>query len=156
MTYNIPTEAINEALSLLPIKMKSDEAKVMMIAIGLQESRFKHRKQICGPAHGFWQFESGGGVKGVMRHQSSRYQARKLCAHRKVEWSQDAIYQAIVDDDVLAAGFARLLLWTDPHSLPEIGDIDESWFYYLRNWRPGKPHVHTWEDLYEEAVAAIE
>ena len=28
----------------------------MLLAIGLQESRFVHRRQIGGPACGFWQF----------------------------------------------------------------------------------------------------
>ena len=48
----------------LPDRMLSDEAVTMMLAIGYQESRFEHRRQIRGPARGFWQFEHGGGVVG--------------------------------------------------------------------------------------------
>ena len=40
--------AITEALSLLPDRMASDEAIVMLLAIGLQESRFQHRRQLVG------------------------------------------------------------------------------------------------------------
>jgi hypothetical protein len=43
---------IAAALSLLPDRMTSPEAVVQMLAIGLQESRFEHRHQIGGPAHG--------------------------------------------------------------------------------------------------------
>ncbi|MGL5703631.1 MAG: hypothetical protein ACRCW5_11040, partial [Cetobacterium sp.] len=48
---------INPALELLPSKMNSDKAKVMLLAIGLQESRLIHRRQIRGPAKSFLQFE---------------------------------------------------------------------------------------------------
>ena len=36
--------AINPAMALLPPKMTSDKATVMLLAIGLQESRLTHRK----------------------------------------------------------------------------------------------------------------
>ena len=43
-------------------KFRSTAADVLLLAIGLQESRFEHRQQIGGPARSFWQFERGGGV----------------------------------------------------------------------------------------------
>ena len=55
----------------------------------------------------------------------------------------------------VAAGFARLLLWTDPRPLPAIGDVKAAWQYYLRNWRPGKPHEKTWAPLYAEAMEEV-
>lgn len=45
----------------------------------------------------------------------------------------------------------RLLLYTDPKSLPEIGDAQAAWDLYQRVWRPGKPHRQTWDDLYAVA-----
>lgn len=42
--------AIVPALELLPPKMSSKRAVVMMLAIGLQESRLIYRRQIKGPA----------------------------------------------------------------------------------------------------------
>jgi len=57
---------------------------------------------------------------------------------------------------VLAAGVARLLLWTDPKALPAIGDADAGWSLYLRTWRPGKPHPKTWPALYAQAMAVVE
>lgn len=154
--------AITEALSLLPDRMASDEAVVMLLAIGLQESRFQHRRQLVGnpprptgPATGFWQFERGGGVVGVLQHHASRDHARTLCAARGVEPVIQSVWQALQHDDVLAAGFARLLLWTDPFALPTLGDAQGAWDLYLRTWRPGKPHRHTWNALYQQALEAV-
>ena len=62
-------DAVRPALALLPAAMNTPQARCMLLAIGLQESRFVHRRQIGGPARGFWQFERGtrtsrGGVWG--------------------------------------------------------------------------------------------
>jgi hypothetical protein len=56
---------------------------------------------------------------------------------------------------VFAATMARLLLFTDAEPLPRLGDADGSWNYYLRNWRPGKPHPKTWRALYDAATASV-
>ena len=111
----------------------------MLLAIGLQESRFVHRRQIGGPARGFWQFEQGGGVRGVLAHPASAALARQVCQVRGVPPTAPSVYSRLELDDVLAAAFARLLLWTDPARLPRTGDADAAWALYLRTWRPGKP-----------------
>lgn len=61
----ITTTAIDPIMHMWP-SMDSTEARVMLLAIGLQESRFINRFQIVqgkpgakGPARGFWQFEQG-------------------------------------------------------------------------------------------------
>lgn len=128
---------VAEALLLLPAKMTSPQAEVMLLAIGLQESRFEHRRQIGGPARGFWQFERGGGVAGVLRHPTSRAAALAVCRERGVEPESEQVFQSLERDDVLAAAFARLLLFTDPAPLPALGECAKAWDYYLRTWRPG-------------------
>lgn len=153
--------AVDPALALLPAAMDSPAARCMLLAIGLQESRFVHRRQIGGPARGFWQFEKGtrasrGGVWGVYLHPASKDRLAALCKARSVACDPDAIYAALEYDDILAAGVARLLLWTDPKALPRIGDADAAWSLYLRTWRPGKPHPQTWLGLYAQAVAEVE
>ena len=155
----IRERAIAPALALLPARMRSDAAEVLLLAIGLQESRFQHRRQLVGtpprptgPATGFWQFERGGGVIGVLQHRASRDHALTLCAARGVEPVSQSVWQALQHDDVLAAGFARLLLWTDPHRLPALGDAQAAWDLYIRTWRPGKPHRQTWDALYAQAL----
>lgn len=131
------------------------EARVLMLAIGLQESRFQHRRQIRGPARGFWQHEAGGGTAGVLRHEASRARALRVCQARGVVPVPSIVNEALATDDLLAACFARLLLFTDPRPLPRIGDAAGAWDYYIWNWRPGKPHRHTWGELYARAVAAV-
>lgn len=147
--------AVMPALALLPAKMDSAKARVQLLANGLQESRFEHTHQIGGPAHSWWQFESGGGVKGVMTHAASKDHARVLCDARGVPFVRAAVFDAMEHDQVLAAGMARLLLWTDPKPLPNIGDAQGAWELYLRTWRPGKPHPQTWAKLYDQAVFAV-
>lgn len=150
------TGAIAPAFALLPTKMAGKRATVMLLAIGLQESRLQFRRQIGGPARGLWQFEQNGGVRGVLTHPSSRPHALEVCAARDVEPTAPAVYEALERDDVLAAAFARLLLWTDPKPLPALGQVQEAWELYARAWRPGKPHPQTWEAIYAQALAAVQ
>jgi hypothetical protein len=144
---------------MLPAPMTSAPARAMLYAIGLQESRFTHRFQLVqgrpgakGPARGFWQFEKGGGCVGVVTHPASRFWMHRICSLRNVAFTPHAIWTAIENDDVLAAAAARLLLFTDPKPLPGLLSPDLAWRYYLRVWRPGKPHAHTWADFHKAAV----
>jgi hypothetical protein len=155
--------AINPALSLLPAKMDSDAARVMLLAIGLQESRLKYRFQKVtadpyakGPARGLWQFERGGGVFGVMNHRHTQELAKSLCKSRGQVFDSVLIHARLEFDDVLAAGFARLLLYADPKPLPGVdASHDEAWDCYVRNWRPGKPHRDTWDEFHAQARAQV-
>ena len=136
----IRERAIVPALALLPARMSSPEAEIMLLAIGLQESRFVHRRQIKGPARSFWQAEQGGGmVTGLLRYHDERVRdlATGLCMIRGVAPAAADVYAAIEFDDVLAAGLARLLLWTDPGRLPAEHEVDGGFDLYLRTWRPG-------------------
>lgn len=164
----IDRTAINPALALLPGSMDSAGARVLLHAIGLQESRFEHRRQLVGspplpigPAISFWQFELGtreskGGVWGVFLHPASSALLRQLCVARGVQFAPKDIWRAIEHDDVLAAGLARLLLWTDPQRLPALGDADGAWLLYAKRcWRPGKPHPQTWPGFYQRALAHV-
>lgn len=148
--------AISPALQILPAAMDSPEARVMLLAIGMQESRLEHRRQLGnGPARGLWQFERGG-VRGVFNHEASRYWLDRLCSARGVLFNVDHIYPAIERDDVLAAGLARLLLFTDPARLPDVRDVDAAWALYARTWRPGKPHPETWPRFHAQASAYVD
>lgn len=163
---------IDSGLALLPDKMDSLPAVVLMLAIAGQEADFRHRWQVVdarrpevrGPARGLWQFERGGGVRGVLTHPASREHAYRVCRARGVEPVSAAVHPALETDDVLAAVFARLLLWTDPFRLPSVGDVEGAWQLYLRCWRPGAYDRGTqaqraalrrkWGAYYEQARAA--
>lgn len=149
----IRDEVFPATFALLEPKLDSRPARAMLLAIGLQESRFEHRKQIGGPAHGYWQFEQGGGVRGVLGHHATAAPIRVVLAARGytpggMNADSRTCYDAIVTDDVLACAFARLLLWTLPGALPAEGDPEAGWQQYIAAWRPGKPHRHTWDAFY--------
>ena len=67
MIGHILAHTLPAAYSLLPAEMESAEATALLLSIGLQESQFTHRRQVGGPARGFYQFELSG-VQGVLRH----------------------------------------------------------------------------------------
>lgn len=138
-----PKDAVNESYKLLPMKMDSHFARVNQAAIGQQESGYLVRRQYGnGPARGYWQFEEGGGVKGVMEHKSTAELSRSVCHARGVPFVRRAVWEALETDDVLAAAFCRLLMWTDSGKLPTTEA--EGWAMYARTWRPGKPHPDKW------------
>jgi hypothetical protein len=152
--------AINPALRLLPHEMTSDEARQLLIAIGLQESGFETREQYGGgPARGYWQFEQGteashGGVWGVYLHPASGPSLEYVCARRSVAFDPVEIYETLALDDVLAAAVARLLMFTDPYALPV--DVEPAWHMYAdRTWRPGKPRPDDWPGNYDASIAAL-
>lgn len=147
---------IDGGLALLPAKMDTKEARVMLLAIGGQESNLQDRRQIAGPARGLWQFERGGGTHGVLVHPATAVLATKVCTARNVKPDAAIVWAEFEHDDILAAAFARLLLWTDPRPLPEIGDQEGAWRLYLRTWRPGKPHPDRWPGNYRNALEELQ
>lgn len=144
-------------LKLLPREMDSPAARAMLFAIGLQESRFTARRQYGGPAKGFWQFEVSG-TRGVMLHPASAPAARALLDMLQYERvaNPSEVHAVLEHNDILACGFARLLLWTLPEALPGPEDVAEGWRQYLSAWRPGKPHLQTWAQFYEHAWECFE
>lgn len=152
-TY-ISTYVFPPAFSLLPSEMDSREARVLLLAIGLQESGFRDRLQHGGPARGFWQFESLGGVRGVLTHPSTSQHAGDVCTALGYEKLITPVSYAIADNDPLACAFARLLLWS---LLGPLGtSADEGWRQYLKAWRPGKPRPETWNGNFTHATEVID
>lgn len=153
----ITEEAINPALLLLPMAMDTLEARALLLAIGLQESGFKVRRQFGdGPARGFWQFEAGGGAKGVCKHAKSTVLMEAVCKTRNCAFTPEMLWRRIEFDDVLAAAAARLLIFTDPFRLPALTDVDGAWrLYNDRCWRPGKPHPEKWPGNHLQAVRFV-
>lgn len=148
--------AINPALGMLPTAMDTDDARVLLLAITLQEADAIHRVQFGGgPAHGLWMMEENGGVRGVMQHPASRDFALSICSTRHLVFDRYAVWQAIVQDNILAAAFARLLLWTDVRALPDVDRADDAWQIYLRLWRPGKPRPLDWPTNHAAARSQV-
>lgn len=156
---NLRTD-IAAGLALLPAKMDSLSASVLLYATSRQENPQRLPKQVGGPAVGDYQFEKGGGIKGVLSHSASRAYAETVCQTRGIVAQADAVYTALQHDPVLAAAFARLLYYTDPQPLPLAGDEAAAWALYLRTWRPGayarQPEKlrAKWRKSYADAMAA--
>lgn len=146
--------AIDPALWLLPAAMRSVEARALVLAIALQESKLIARRQIGGPARGYPQFEVAG-VSGVLRHEHSRAHAERLCEVLDVPPLVGSVHAALEYQDVLAAGFSRLLLWTLPSALPREGQPELGYRQYLDAWRPGKPRPATWPEHWVTAWATV-
>lgn len=154
------------ALGLLPPQMDSRPARAMLVAIALQESGFRYRRQVAGyapdgtrqkgPARGWWQFEANGGTRGVLEHSASRPSALALLdVLGYADADAATVHAALEHNDVLACAFARLLLWTDPRLLPQGADRgSDGWIQYLACWRPGKPKAPTWQQHFSDAWTA--
>lgn len=147
---HIVRKALRQCDGLLGIPY-STAAEKLLYAIGLQESLLTARRQAGnGPARGLWQFEKGGGVVGVLNHRTTAAKALTLCDVHGVEASPQRLWAALEVNDVLAAGIARLLIYTDPYALPATEGA--AWTLYAqRLWRPGKPHPETWPGFYRVA-----
>ena len=171
---HIVNVVFRQTFSLLPPQYNSASAQLLMLTVGLQESRFTARRQLIskvvdgkkvlvpeGPAIGFWQFEKGnatskGGVWGVLNHFRVGQIAKEFCLQLGVKVDHETVWRAMETNDVLAAGFARLLLLSDAKALPKIGDVDGAWECYAkRTWRPGKPHRETWDAFYAQALKEL-
>lgn len=157
---------IDPALELLPKHLTSDKARCALLAISLQESDLAHRWQVLngggkGPARGLWEFEMGskaarGGVWGVYLHHASHELLRQLCRDVDCNFEPHAIWSHLEHSDILAAGVARLLMWTDRFSLPEVADEAGCWEMYAeRLWRPGRPHPLAWPANHRAAREAL-
>jgi hypothetical protein len=156
------------AFALLPGMMNSPEARAELLAIGLQESEFRHRRQIVGdppravgPARGFWQFEEGGGIRGVLTHRRTRWHLQLALDELRYTGpfdtiSEETLHVAVQHNDVLACVFARLNLWWLPGTLATRDLPQRGWRQYLEAWRPGKPHPETWDRNFARAWALVQ
>lgn len=140
--------------ALLPTKLDTPEAKAMMFAIPMQESRWDERRQIGGPAHGFAQFELGG-IRGVLNHRASGPLIRAVLDRLDYDYKPETSYEAIIHNDVLMVSYMRCLLWTLPSPLPARHEAGEAWDQYLDAWRPGRPHRASWDAFYEKAWVMV-
>lgn len=146
--------AIRPAMGLLPAKMRGMESDRLLMAIALQESDVKYRRQSGnGPARGYWQFEKGG-VLGVLNHPATSAHAREVCAAMDYAPYPQIVLYAMENNDMLAAAFARLNLWWLPS--PIATTEEKGLEQYLEAWRPGKPHPEKWPDNWRCAVEYFE
>lgn len=135
------------------------QARTMSLAIALQESRANRRRQVGasgledGPAVSFWQFEKGGGVRGVLTHPSAAPVMFKICAMFNIDPTEQGLWDAMRYNDIVAACAARLLFYVLPDPLPTSAAL--GWEQYTKAWRPGKPKPDTWVDAWKTAELTV-
>lgn len=112
------------------------------------------RRQTRGPARGVWQFEAGGGVRGVMHHPRTAELAHALTDSFGVRYTLSDVHRALELNDTLACGFARLLLWTEIGPLPKTEH--DAWAEYLMLWKPGQPRPTHWPENWRLAGEAMD
>ena len=153
--------ALRDAVALTgQTRLHTQLAEKYLLAIGLQESRLLETLQrgaggqaMPTLARGFWQFEKGGGARGVLRHASTEW-FRQLLSEADWPLDVDALHYMLAYNQHLAAVAARALLWTDSQALRD--DEGYAWDYYMRVWRPGKPHPSTWGAFWHEAQQVLD
>lgn len=158
--YTIVDPGLN-LISELGGPKPTDDVRRFLLAVAMQESgraleaRYQNSPgPVPGPARGFWQFERTGGVHGVLTHGASKSLAKQLCEACAVHSDTSAVWRALEGHDLLATGFARLLLFTDTHPVPTTEEA--AWDCYCnRLWRPGAPHPETWHENWEAAGSTV-
>lgn len=151
------TNAIRPAFALLEaVGVHSDiKAELMVLAIAGQESSWQYRRQLpVAYARSLWQFEEGGGVAGLFSVVPAKLQF--VCEQCLVPFDRATVFEAMAWNDILAAAMARLLLWTDPAPIPNLGEVEAALQMYLRNWRPGLPHPEVWPGRYGTALGLVQ
>lgn len=158
--------AIIPALSLLDPKLDAPAARAMLIAIALQETGLRARRQMLeagkpwwesrpGAANGLFMFERDGGVRGVMRHPAASAIVLPVIDAMLYPRDPYAVHEALIHNDVLACVLARALLYSTPDAMPRPNEADKGWAIYVKAWRPGKPHVEPWANNYRTAWATV-
>jgi len=157
---------IDPALRLVESRYRTDEARAMLIAIALQESGIRERRQVLdagkrwwesrpGKANGLWMFERGGAVYGVLTHPAAQRFIVPVLLKLEYPADSEIVHGALIHNDVLACLMARALLVTLPAPLPGRDDPAEGWRQYIEAWRPGKPHEGTWAAHYATAWRGV-
>lgn len=153
--------AINPALNELELQgvPQNVHAARFLLAIALQESALRYRRQVSaggvenGPASSYWQFEQGGGCKGVLTHKGVASKMLNICNAYDVNPTPLGLWEAMRYNDIVAACAARLLVYTLPKALPTTPQA--GWDQYMSAWRPGRPHPETWDKHWQSAAFVV-
>ncbi|MFZ6045996.1 hypothetical protein ACFW0H_07720 [Pseudomonas sp. CR3202] len=147
---------LEPALAMLPPGLGGARAEVMLLAIGLQESGFKHRRPAIGPERGYWRFDpDDDNVGAVLRHPATAALAVAVCDEQQVPPIEERVFTALEHDDLLSAVFVRLRLHIEGERLPPVGDVGDAWSLYCRAWRPAELIRRKWDRSYARAMDAL-
>jgi peptidoglycan L-alanyl-D-glutamate endopeptidase CwlK len=166
MSKEILVNVIDPALAELAALgvRATDAARAMLYAAGLQESNLTARFQAMpaasavrkGAGRGLWQMRPDD-VNRVLSGNSTRERSETAANKHVGSVNPHAVWATLEYDDILAAIFARLMLWPDPAALPAPAAANEqaAWDYYVRCWRPAPPRQQGWAANWRAAVENV-
>tara|TARA_R100001530_G_scaffold52171_1_gene38616 strand:- start:47 stop:514 length:468 start_codon:yes stop_codon:yes gene_type:complete len=130
--------------TLKPIGMYSDNALALLIGTGAVESKYKHLKQVKGPARSFWQIEPATALDNLGNYL--RFRPELLNKVAKVSMVP---YQILDDISLTTMGrlltgniyfaicMARIKYYRVPKPLPDKDDIHGQAEYWLKYYNAG-------------------
>jgi len=130
-----------------------------LLAIAIQESGLKHRRQVTaggaenGPAVSFLQGEITGGLIDMLNRPATSKYMKAICEAYNVTPTPAGLWEAIRYQDIVAFAAGRLLLYTLPSKLAVMQD--EGWAQYKKAWAPGKPKPETWAAAWALATVTV-
>lgn len=141
---------IRPTLAWLGEPYASPAAERFLVAVAVQESGLRHRRQQPqGPARSFFQLEPQT-VRAVLEKWP-------LAAERWMDlglWS--VTYEMAVEfNDPAACIIARGIMWLDPHPIPTT-EVEAWQWYAMDTWRPGKPRPEKWSASWAAACEATD
>lgn len=153
---DVLADVIVPAFEHLPSEMDSPEARLIVLATGVQETQYQTRQQVDGPARGLFQAQYNF-ILDLMHNPASGNHVWNLCGVMGITYGSHAMFDALLRDDPFAACMCRLGFWCDPRPLPDVGDVLGAWGAYERVQRPGKPSYTRWKQTaYPQALAALQ
>lgn len=137
------------------------DARLMLVAAGMQESRFEARDQgdpdVPGPARGLWQFEKIA-CRDFVERGHRRLQHAVRCRRAIGVLEPMRLWWLIGEPrfDPVACLLARDALFRHvAEPLPQPGDVDEAWRQYVAAWKPGQRDRERWTRSYAASLEAL-
>jgi hypothetical protein len=125
-----------------PIPVVNDAARLCLLVFAGQETGWNNvAQEDGGPGRGPWQDEPET-IYDVLHNVTTQTMALKLCAAVGIKTAApiddlaNEVYDMLMANPHLAAGFNRCDLYADDHPLPTVGDEAGCLACYTRVWRP--------------------
>ena len=142
------------APTLRRIGLYSPAALNLVAGIGMVESGYRTRKQIGGPALGYWQMEPATEQDCWVNFLDYRPLLAGLV--RKIAYPSQPQHQLLLTNDAYAAAMCRIRLYRSPNPLPDANcALALSWYHKRHyNTMQGKADPERNISLFQQAIEA--
>lgn len=143
-------EVIEPGLIKLPDHLNTVEAEAMLLAIGMQETKFELSNCVNSDRMGFFRVSTRDIIKLITIDWTSKLLLDIANGANKF------INELVLEDAHFCALCARLMLSITGESLPNLNsDPSESWNLYLKTWKPDNPKRETWDAYWMHALYCV-